>query len=68
MLGGHDQVAFVLAVLVVDDEDHAAAGEGGAGFGELGHRFSSETGVGRGPLAFAPGRSGIDTDSDAFTY
>ncbi len=24
LLGGHDEIAFVLAVLVVDDDDHAA--------------------------------------------
>ena len=23
LLGGHDQIAFVLAILVVDDDDHA---------------------------------------------
>ncbi len=28
-LGGHQQVAFVLAVLVVDDDDHLAGGEVG---------------------------------------
>ena len=36
-LGGHelrrhDEIAFVLAVLVVDDDDHLAAGDGGDGF------------------------------------
>jgi len=27
VLGGHDQIAFVLAVLVVDDHDHAASAQ-----------------------------------------
>ena len=31
LLGGHDQVALVLAILVVDDDDQLAGGEGGDG-------------------------------------
>ena len=27
LLGGHDQVAFVLAVLVVEDHDHASGAQ-----------------------------------------
>ena len=33
-LGGHDQVAFVLAVLVVDDHDHAAGADFVEQFGD----------------------------------
>ena len=31
LLGGHRQIAFVLAILVVDDDDHLAAADGGDG-------------------------------------
>ena len=40
LLGRADEVAFVFAVLGVDDDDHSAAADGVDGFvdgGELGH-------------------------------
>jgi hypothetical protein len=50
-LGGHDQVAFVLAVLVVDDHDHAAGADS-----------SSSSGIGAKGIAFAvPGSTGSRT-------
>src|SRR5690606_37160948 len=44
--GGHDQVAFVLAVLVVDDDDHAAGAEFFKQFGDGGERHGTATWVG----------------------
>ena len=35
-LGGHDEVALVLAVLVVDDDHHLATADGGDGVGDRG--------------------------------
>ncbi len=50
--GGHDQVALVLAVLVVDDHDDLTAADGGDGVrdggepGVGGHRGGPWTGAG----------------------
>ena len=34
LLGGHDEIAFVLAILVVDDDDHAAGADLFEDFGD----------------------------------
>src|SRR5690606_32645438 len=68
-LGGHDQVALVLAVLVVDDDDHAAGaelfeqfGDGGEGHGEPagGAARARRGGSGGGAEAFEVARDEVD--------
>ena len=46
VVGGEDQVAFVLAVLLVDQDDHAAGGELGDDFLDRGNRRGRTRGAG----------------------
>ncbi len=50
-LGGHDEVALVLPVLVVDRHDHVAATDGGDGVVDTGHRHVRDLPRASDPLA-----------------
>ncbi len=48
-LGGHGEVAFVLAILVIHDDDHLSGADVGDGFFDCGERHLSTSGCFAGP-------------------
>ena len=70
-LGGHDQVALVLAVLVVHDHDHAAGAEFVEEFGDGGEAHGVWVPAGGAPVTGVPADvvpvDGIPVDSSRST-